>query len=48
MDPRRPDPDALLKRVQEEETLAARGKIENLLWRDRRRRKDLCHAGSGP
>ena len=28
MDPRRPDPDALLKRVQEEETLAARGKLK--------------------
>jgi len=28
MDPRRPNPDALLKRVQEEETLAARGKLK--------------------
>ena len=28
MDPRRPDPDALLKRVQEEETRAARGKLK--------------------
>ena len=28
MDPRRPDPDALLKRAQEEETLAARGKLK--------------------
>ena len=28
MDPRRPDPDALLKRVQEEETRSAHGKLK--------------------
>ena len=48
MDPRRPDPDALLKRAQEEETSRRPRKTENLLWRIGRCRKNLCHAGSGP
>ena len=43
----RPNPDALLKRVQAGRSSPASGKTENILWSQSGRGEDLCHAGSG-
>ena len=45
--PRRPDPDALLRRVQDEEARARRGRLKIFLGACPRRREDLRDAGGG-